>query len=156
MRSDRAPLTIDSFTYLLQVLDQDQENLRISRPFVFGSYNFTFTNVRYPLDSISQDNCQNVSYICVEFAKGDLAHPFKPRIPFWVVGVVSASNKTEAPSNLIKCLPYPLCEGKCQFENNQFKRIGVIITQMYNLQILVILTTNQIRFILETLFLKTI
>ncbi|XP_072035074.1 uncharacterized protein [Amphiura filiformis] len=99
-----------------QVLTEEQESARLDRPLYFGAFNDTITDVRYALDAISNEECYNVSYICVEFSKGDDAQQYRSKIPFIVVGVESVNNGTEVPSNLIKCLPYPLCEASDDYE----------------------------------------
>ena len=105
--------THSSCLSVFQVLTADQAATTLSRPPIFGGFEFNINNVQFSLDTTGA-TCPQMTHLCVEFAKGDAPDPRYKQLPFDVLGVEAVDDDTPNPSRLISCAPFlvrPKCEG---------------------------------------------
>ncbi|XP_072044596.1 uncharacterized protein [Amphiura filiformis] len=84
----------------------------IRRPPWFGGFEATFPDIEYALDGTNA-TCTQMTYLCMEFGKGDAPVPVYPQLPFDVEGVESATDKSLNPHHLIGCTPFANCKARC-------------------------------------------
>ncbi|XP_072044610.1 uncharacterized protein [Amphiura filiformis] len=83
----------------------------IRRPPLFGGFEAIFPDIEYALDGTNA-TCTQMTYLCVEFGKGDAPVPLYPQLPFTVEGVESATDKSSNPHHLIGCSPFANCKAR--------------------------------------------
>ena len=82
----------------------------IRRPPLFGGFEATFPDIEYALDG-TDATCTQMTYLCVEFGKGDTPDLIYPQLPFDVAGVESETDNSPNPHHLIGCSPFANCKG---------------------------------------------
>ena len=98
----------------MQVLTPEQQSYRVSRPPIFGGFEFTIQDILYSLGVHGSSPCSNLTHVCVEFKANQEAVPARKTVPFTVVGVKGEKGekqKRQKPSALRTCVPFPICEG---------------------------------------------
>ena len=92
-------------------MSEDQAAKDFIRPQIWGGLEFNIPGVEYSLDATSA-TCDEMQYLCVEFAEGDDPQRWESRVPFTVEGVVGDLDESPAPQKLIGCTPFDSCKGK--------------------------------------------
>ncbi|XP_072044608.1 uncharacterized protein [Amphiura filiformis] len=97
--------------YKEQVLTHGQAGQTIQRPPFFGGYQFTIPGIEYAFYSTNA-TCAQMTYLCMEFGKGDSPDPIYPQLPFDVEGVESEFDNSPNPHHLIGCSPFANCKAR--------------------------------------------